>query len=206
MAEGPKQDSETSSDASASEATSTSEASTGTTTAEAPSKDKSIATTTSGDATASKPATTGTDEKPAPGKRTLTPGKDKSNRSTSGGKDGGPSRMAKGGKAVKKGSDLIRSRIASIVWLIAVLAAVVLAVGALLYALDANMKNDIVKGVLDTARKIDGPFWRIFEFHQDTKGPGQGPPDQTKDHLVNWGLAAVAYLVAGRILDRVIRP
>ncbi len=92
-------------------------------------------------------------------------------------------------------------------WLVAVLAAVVLAVGALLYALDANMKNDIVKGVLNLAATIDGPFWRIFEFFQDKKGAGgKQVHDATKEHLVNWGLAAVAYLVVGRILDRVIRP
>jgi hypothetical protein len=103
----------------------------------------------------------------------------------------------------------VRSRVASIVWLVAVLAAIVLAVGALLYALDANMKNDLVKGVLDVADKIDGPFWRIFEFYQDKKGPGHAshaPHDAVKEHLVNWGLAAVAYLIAGRVLDRVIRP
>ncbi len=116
-------------------------------------------------------------------------------------------KLAKGGQVVKKGSDLIRSRIASVVWLIAVLAAIVLAVGALLYALDANMKNDIVNGVIHLANTIDGPFWRIFEFYQDKKGPGgKELHDATKEHLVNWGLAAVAYLVAGRILDRVIRP
>ncbi|MEP6665123.1 MAG: hypothetical protein ABJA81_01630 [Nocardioidaceae bacterium] len=115
-------------------------------------------------------------------------------------------RLSDGGKKVKAGSDLIRNRIASVVWLIAVLAAIVLAVGALLYALDANMDNGLVKGVLDVANKIDGPFWRIFEFYQDQKGPGNGPHDATKEHLVNWGLAAVAYLVVGRIVDRVIRP
>lgn len=126
---------------------------------------------------------------------------------TDGGKgSGAKSRLAKSGEVVKKGSDLIRNRIASVVWLIAVLAAIVLAVGALLYALDANMKNAFVTGILDLAKKIDGPFWRIFEFHQDKKGPGNGPHDATKEHLVNWGLAAVAYLIAGRVLDRAIRP
>ena len=63
----------------------------------------------------------------------------------------GKGRLAKGGEVVKKGSDLIRSRIASIVWLGAVLAAVVLAVGALLYALDANMQNGLVQAVLEQA-------------------------------------------------------
>lgn len=118
-----------------------------------------------------------------------------------------PGRLARSGKAVKKGSDIARSRIASLVWLLAVLAAIVLAVGALLVALDANRDNAIVAFVLDTARKIDGPFWRIFEFTKDAKGPGDRQVhDVTKEVLVNWGLAAVAYLIAGRILDRIIRP
>ncbi len=118
----------------------------------------------------------------------------------------GPGRLATGGKKVKAGADLVRSRLASFVWLVAVLAAIVLSVGALLIALKANQDNTLVSGVLDVANRIDGPFWRIFEFYQDKKGPGQGPHDAVKEHLVNWGLAAVAYLIAGRILDRVIRP
>jgi hypothetical protein len=38
----------------------------------------------------------------------------------------------------------------------------------------------------------------IFTFH--------GGDAATKNALANWGLAAVAYLVVGRILERVIRP
>jgi len=138
-------------------------------------------------------ATTGTTSKVTPGRRT---------------DDNAPkqSKLAKSGQVVKQGSDVVRSRIASLVWLLCVLAAIILASGALLFALDANMQNDLVKAVIDTAEKLDGPFWRIFEFHTDTKGPGPGPHDATKEHLVNWGLAAVAYLVVGRVLDRIIRP
>ena len=138
-------------------------------------------------------ATTGTTSKVTPGRRT---------------DDNAPkqSKLAKSGQVVKQGSDVVRSRIASLVWLLCVLAAIILGSGALLFALDANMQNDLVKAVIDTAEKLDGPFWRIFEFHTDTKGPGPGPHDATKEHLVNWGLAAVAYLVVGRVLDRIIRP
>jgi len=138
-------------------------------------------------------ATTGTTSKVTPGRRT---------------DDNAPkqSKLAKSGQVVKQGSDVVRSRIASLVWLLCVLAAIILGSGALLFALDANMQNDLVKAVIDTAEKLDGPFWRIFEFPTDTKGPGPGPHDATKEHLVNWGLAAVAYLVVGRVLDRIIRP
>lgn len=115
-------------------------------------------------------------------------------------------RLAGTGEAVKAGSDLIRNRIASVVWLTAVLAAVVLAMGALLIALDANPENAIVAAFLDLAKKIDGPFWRVFDFYRENKRGARTGPDPVQNHLVNWGLAAVAYLIGGRILDRVIRP
>lgn len=107
---------------------------------------------------------------------------------------------------VKAGSDLVRSRIASVIWLVAVLAAVVLAVGALLIALGANEQNTVVEAVLDLANKLDGPFWKVFNFYKENKQGQRTGPDSVKNHLVNWGLAAVAYLIGGRIIDRIIRP
>jgi hypothetical protein len=114
-------------------------------------------------------------------------------------------KLAKSGKMVKAGSDAVRNRIASVVWLLAVAAAIILAAGALLIALDANQDNAIVEWVLDAAHAIDGPFWKVFEFTEEN-ARGQVVTDETKEALVNWGLAAVAYLVVGRFLDRVIRP
>jgi hypothetical protein len=95
----------------------------------------------------------------------------------------------------------VRSKIASLVWLIAVVCALFLAVGALLIALNANEGNSIVQFVLDGADLLDGPFSRengIFTF--------DGKDAETKSALVNWGLAAVVYLIIGKILDRIIRP
>jgi hypothetical protein len=97
-------------------------------------------------------------------------------------------------------------RLASGIWTAAVLAAIALSLGALLVALDANLDNALVSAVLDLDRAIDGPFWKVFDFYQETKSGGQGPPDEVKNHLVNWGLAAAGYLVVGRFLDRLIRP
>jgi hypothetical protein len=95
----------------------------------------------------------------------------------------------------------VRTKLASLVWLVAVVCALFLAVGALLVALKANQDNSIVKFVLDGADALDGPFSRdngIFTF--------AGKDAATKSALVNWGLAAVVYLVIGKILDRIIRP
>jgi hypothetical protein len=105
------------------------------------------------------------------------------------------------GAKVKAGTDAVRNRIASVVWLVAVICALFLAVGALLIALKANQDNEIVKFVLNGAEKLDGPFSRdngIFTF--------KGHDAATKAALVNWGIAAVCYLIIGKILDRIIRP
>lgn len=95
-----------------------------------------------------------------------------------------------------------RTWLAQAVWLVAVLCALFLAVGALCIALDANKDNALVKFVLDVADAVDlGVFSRdngIFKF--------DGSDAETKNALANWGLGAIAYLVVGRVLERVIRP
>jgi hypothetical protein len=106
----------------------------------------------------------------------------------------------------RTGLNAVRVRLAAAIWAAAVLAAVALSLGALLVALDANRDNTLVKALLDLDQAIDGPFWKVFDFYKKTKTGAQGPPDDVKNHLVNWGLAAAGYLVVGRLLDRVIRP
>ena len=59
------------------------------------------------------------------------------------------------GKKVAAGANLVRSRLASLVWLVAVVCALFLAVGALLIALKANQDNAIVSFVLDVADRLD---------------------------------------------------
>jgi len=110
------------------------------------------------------------------------------------------------GYVLPQGEYLGRSSdsLAQVVWLVCAIAALFLAVGALLIALgdSVNRSNDLVQFVLDTADKLDlGVFDLddgVFSFH--------GKNAETKDALLNWGLAAVSWLIAGRILDRIIRP
>ena len=101
-----------------------------------------------------------------------------------------------------RGSDALRARLAQVIWLVAVVCALFLAVGALLIALDANQDNALVSFVLNVADTVDlDVFSRdngIFTF--------DGTDAATKSALANWGLGAVAYLVVGRILERVVRP
>ncbi|WP_435742134.1 hypothetical protein [Nocardioides sp. SYSU DS0663] len=100
------------------------------------------------------------------------------------------------------GSEAIRTRLAQVAWTICAVAALFLAIGALCIALGANRDNGLVSFIIDVADFVDlGLFSRengIKEFEGDNA--------ETKNVLFNWGLGAVAWLVAGRLLDRVIRP
>lgn len=95
-----------------------------------------------------------------------------------------------------------RSALAQLIWLAAALCALTLAVGALLVALDANRSNDLVHFVLRAADTVDlGVFSRADGVKQ-FRGEGA----DVKNALFNWGLGAIAWLVVGRILDRVVKP
>jgi hypothetical protein len=103
---------------------------------------------------------------------------------------------------VEMKSSSIRTRLAQVLWLLCVVAALFLAVGALCVALDFNQSNALVEFVINGADAVDlGVFARedgIKEFTGDNA--------ETKNALFNWGLGAVAWLVVGRILERVVRP
>ncbi|WP_182523776.1 hypothetical protein [Nocardioides dongkuii] len=109
--------------------------------------------------------------------------------------------MAKESKTVERsGAAKIRVVAAQVVWLLCALLALVLAVGALLVAIDqTNESNGLVSFILDLADAVDlGVFDRsngVMEF-----------TTRSANALVNWGLAAVVWLIIGRLLDRLIRP
>jgi hypothetical protein len=96
----------------------------------------------------------------------------------------------------------VRVLLAQVVWLLFLVAALFLAVGALLIAVDANQDNALVKFVLAGADRVDlGIFSKdngIKQFHGDNA--------ETKNALFNWGIGAAVWLIVGRILDRAIRP
>ncbi|NUR98260.1 MAG: hypothetical protein HOV67_23765 [Kribbellaceae bacterium] len=98
--------------------------------------------------------------------------------------------------SVGSGVRKLRNLIASLIWLIAVLAAAVLALGALFTALDqTNQSNEIVRWILERGHDLVGPFKDLFRL-------------QTAKNtlLVNWGIAALVYLIAGKIVEKIIRP
>lgn len=96
----------------------------------------------------------------------------------------------------------VRVRVAQVIWALCALAALLLALGALTYALKANADNSAVSFIRDAADWLD---LGIFDMHNGVK-EFSGDSADTKDALFNWGLAAVLWLIIGRVLDRIIRP
>ncbi len=96
----------------------------------------------------------------------------------------------------------VRLRVAQLVWAVCLVFALVMAVGALTYALKANPDNNLVDFIRSFADAVDlGAFTLengIKEF--------VGKNSDIKNALFNWGLGALFWLVVGRILERVIRP
>lgn len=99
--------------------------------------------------------------------------------------------------------DTVRDTVAKFVRVVFMAFGVILALAAFLVAAQDNVSQDnvLVKFILNFAEAIDGPFSRengIFDFH--------GANGDTKDAVVNWGLAALVYLVVGRYLQRLVGP
>ena len=96
----------------------------------------------------------------------------------------------------------VRTVLAQAVWVVCSIAALFLALGALFIAFKANTDNALVKFVLDVADTLDlGVVDRDDGIKQWTSANAEN-----KNALFNWGLAALAWLVAGRVLERLLRP
>ena len=97
----------------------------------------------------------------------------------------------------------IRGNVARAVRIIFGVLAAILALGALLVVLrnNVNESNSVVKFITDVADTISGPFSRddgIFDF--------TGKNAEAKNALLNWGIAAIVYLLIGRFLANAIAP
>jgi RPA family protein len=83
---------------------------------------------------------------------------------------------------------------ASVITGIAAVIAGIIVVGIILVLIKANQNNDIVDVVLDIGRFFAKPFADLF------------PQDDPENNiLLNWGIAAVAYLIVGAIIARIVR-
>jgi len=115
-----------------------------------------------------------------------------------------PTKAEKPANAPRERADLTvwRTRVSQLLWTAFVLLALVLAVAALLVAIDANEDNGLVDFVLRAADAVDlGVFSRENGVREFT-----GDNAETKNALFNWGLGAVVYLLLGRLVERLVRP
>ncbi len=113
--------------------------------------------------------------------------------------ESGPDRTARDQAA----KDNVRMQVARVVRIVFGLLAAILAMGVLLVVLRENINQDnpLVKFVTDVAEAISGPFSRkdgIFDFG--------GKNAESKNVLLNWGIAAIVYLLIGRFLAQAIEP
>ena len=97
----------------------------------------------------------------------------------------------------------IRAKVARAVRIVFGVLAAILALGAVLVVLrdNINENNAVVKLITDIADAISGPFSLedgIFDF--------KGKNAVAKNALLNWGIAAVVYLLIGRFLANAIAP
>jgi len=115
-----------------------------------------------------------------------------------------PAKVEKAPRSPRERADLAvwRIRASQLLWTAFVLLALVLAVAALLVAIDANEDNGLVDLVLRAADVVDlGVFSRENGVREFT-----GDNAETKNALFNWGLGAVVYLLLGRLVERLVRP
>jgi hypothetical protein len=88
---------------------------------------------------------------------------------------------------------LVTASLARLIRLAAGIVAAIIAAGILLIVLEANPSNDIVSAVDDAARALVGPFDGMFELD-----------DPKAAVAVNWGIAAIVYLIIGALVARLI--
>lgn len=83
--------------------------------------------------------------------------------------------------------------LARVVHVVVAVIVLIIVAGIALVLLKANATNSIVSEVHDAARWFAGPFDGIFSFHSARVAL-----------TVNWGLAAVVYLIVGGLIGRAL--
>ncbi len=84
--------------------------------------------------------------------------------------------------------------VARLVMLTATLIALLIGLAIVLVLVDANTSNTIVKGIHEGANFFAGAFTGLITFSGHPK----------REIVVDWGIALVAYLVAGAVISRLI--
>jgi len=79
--------------------------------------------------------------------------------------------------------------------MVAAVVALILVLGIALVLLKANPSNQIVSAIHDAAQWLAGPFDGLFNLSK-----------HRTEIAVNWGIAAVVWLVVGRLVARIVAP
>lgn len=79
--------------------------------------------------------------------------------------------------------------LARIVRALAGLIALIIVVAIVLFVLGANQSNGIVSAIHDAGAWLVGPFKNLFSIHKPKLAMA-----------VNWGLAALVYLIVGHVI------
>jgi hypothetical protein len=98
-----------------------------------------------------------------------------------------------GAGALSRGFGAMMGLLARVVHLIVAIVVLLIVAGIVVVLLKANPTNTIVSDVHDAARWLAGPFDGIFSFHSARVALA-----------VNWGIAAVVYLIAGGLIGRLL--
>jgi hypothetical protein len=88
---------------------------------------------------------------------------------------------------------LATSWLARLIRLAAWVLAGIIVAGILLIVLSANPSNSIVSSVHDAARSLVGPFKGMFK-----------PDDHKLAVAINWGIAALVYVIVGALIARLV--
>jgi hypothetical protein len=88
----------------------------------------------------------------------------------------------------------VASFLARVVALVLSIVVLIIAAGILLVVLKANPANSVVSEVHSWAHWLAGPFDGMFSFHSANTAIA-----------VNWGIAAVVYLIVGGLIVRLLR-
>ena len=91
------------------------------------------------------------------------------------------------------GRAMARASIARAVTLITGVIAAILVIGILLVVLEANRSNELVQAVRDAAQFLAGPFDGLFTLERNKV-----------EVAVNWGIAAIVWLLLGRLIARLL--
>jgi hypothetical protein len=94
---------------------------------------------------------------------------------------------------VSRGAAALLLALARLVRLCASLVVLLIVVAILLRVLDANAANSIVNDIHRAARTVVGPFHNLFKIRHAKVAIA-----------VNWGIAAVVYLLLGSLLARIL--